>query len=216
MRWPFRRGTQGLGAGSAAPAPPSAAPVTARPAEAGRPAEPAWTSLPPLRASWRPEPPLTTTLQPAATPLTSTPLTVTPNRAGPARPRGDGAPEPGRVVGLAAVVVPPAARPEPAPDLPAYFRNQPPLRHVTPRPITEHAALTEATAEYVGEPVVAAPVAPPPPPPQSPFGPSAPLRADPPVQAAATEAGARFREALANLHNSGHPRYEPGGGTWGD
>src|SRR3954447_18443456 len=111
MRWPLRRGTKGLGAGSAAPAPPSAAPV------ADRPAQPGWSSLPPLQASWRPEPPLTTTIQPIATPLTS----PQPRRGAARTVRADGAPEPGRVIGLASVVAPPAAAPERA-ELPAYFR----------------------------------------------------------------------------------------------
>jgi hypothetical protein len=130
------------------------------------------------------------------------------------RPRAtpaDGAPEAGRVVGLAAVVVPRQTAPTPATELPAYFRDQRPLRHASARPIVEHAPLTEATDAYLGEPV--APSVPPPAS-STPFGQQSAPRPDPRVEAK-TDAGTRFREALANLHTSGLPRYvSPSEAAW--
>ncbi|WP_327538334.1 eCIS core domain-containing protein [Jatrophihabitans sp.] len=138
-------------------------------------------------------------------------MTVEPQPAAPLltdrlRPRStpartDGTPEPGRVVGLGTVIVPPPAAAPAAVEPPSYFLDQPPLRHATARPITEHAPLTTATPDYVGEPV--APYVAPAPPPR----PAA--RAEPAVEAA-SDAGARFREALANLHRRGEPDGLPG------
>ncbi|HKC28963.1 MAG TPA: hypothetical protein VKB75_13205, partial [Jatrophihabitans sp.] len=159
--------------------------------------DPGWAALPPLRPTWATQTPLTTHPLPPAPP----PLTTQARPLRPATP-SDGAPEPGRVVGLAAVVRPKAV-PEPPAPLPSYFREQPPLRHVTARPISDHPRLTEATDDYVGEPLSPAP---PPAAPASPVFTQYPSRPDPEVQAT-TDAGARFREALANLHNSGLPRY---------
>jgi hypothetical protein len=86
------------------------------------------------------------------------------------------APEAGRVVGLASVLPTlPAASAAPA-ALPPYFHNQPPLRHVTARPVTEHAPLTEATGSFVGEPQAPAPPPPPAPPAASLFPTPAPPR----------------------------------------
>jgi Domain of unknown function (DUF4157) len=97
-------------------------------------------------------------------------------------------------------------QPEPRPALPSYL-DQPPLRHATPKVIVEHPRLTEASDDYVGEPLAPAP------PPTAPV----PVQHHPappaPSVEATTDAGARFREALANLHSSGHPRYEPGVGA---
>jgi hypothetical protein len=134
-----------------------------------------------------------------------------PSRRATARP-ADGAPEPGRVIGLAAVVVPRPVVPTEA-DQPAYFRDQPPLRHVIARPLVEHAPLTEATDAYVGEPVAATP-APAVLPPPSFFPQPGMPRAEPPVEAT-TDAGTRFREALANLSKSGLPEYvSPSDDAW--
>lgn len=187
MRWSLRRGAKGLGADTTAPASRAAAASAA-------PSEPGWSALPPLAPSWSSRPPLTVEPRPAPALLT--------DRRPRSRPaREDGAPEPGRVVGLGTVIAPaPAPVPEPV-EPPSYFVDQPPLRHATARPITEHAPLTTATPDYVGEPVAphAAPV-----PPPRPIA-----RAEPPVEAA-SEAGARFREALANLHRRGEPDGLPG------
>ncbi|MDT4931372.1 MAG: hypothetical protein QOF92_4239 [Pseudonocardiales bacterium] len=200
MRWPFRRGDQGAGAhveADAQPAPPAAAPAAAP--------EPGWTSLPPIASTWAAKTPLT-----AAPHQIRAPLTQEPARRTPVATPAEGAPEPGRVIGLAAVIAPQPAEPErPSPARPAYFREQPPLRHVTARPLTEHPPLMEATDDFVGPPV--APVSAP-----------APVRATPttffpqrdgprpdPAAEASTDAGARFREALANLGRSGLPEYIP-------
>ncbi len=206
MRWPQvgrnrRRGDRGAGdpvSTSGAPAPGSGAPA----------ADPGWAALPPIASTWSARTPLTTPL-----PTVRPPLTQEPRRRAAGRPLAgsdDLAPEPGRVVGLAAVVRPPA--PVPAPETPsAYFREQPPLRHAVARPLTEHAPLTEATDAYVGEPLAPAP---PPAPPALPTPMPRPATPAPPVDAA-TDAGARFREALANLHNSGLPRYvSPSESSW--
>lgn len=198
MRWPFRRGTKGLGAQDA-PAPATAAPVVTAPGP-GPSSRPAWTALPALTPSWAVRPPLTATSQPTARPLTER-RAVPPSAA-----RLGGEPEPGRVVGLG-VVVPLVAEPSSPPEgvaAPArHYAQQPPLRHVAARPIAEHPPLTQANDSYVGEPLVPAPIAPTPPPP-------VPRSAQPPADAT-TDAGARFREALANLRQSGLPEYVSGG-----
>ncbi len=204
MRWPkigrqSRRGDSTANGPGAQDAPASSA------AAPGSTTDRPWAALPPMAPSWAAETPLTAPAmavirQPLAT------LATEGRRQAGALPL-DGAPEPGSVVGLAAVIVPKPADPTPAAELPAYFRDQPPLRHVTARPIVDHEPLVEATDAYVGEPVAPASSAGSTPLPT----PQQPLRSvEPPVEAM-TEAGARFREALANLHKSGLPRYEPGG-----
>ncbi|MDT4940701.1 MAG: hypothetical protein QOJ34_790, partial [Pseudonocardiales bacterium] len=194
MRWPSlgrqRRRDDATATGSGAhgaPASSAAAPAAASDGAADR----GWTSLPPISSTWS-----------GGTPLTARPMTPAPPivpggaRRGRATP-AEGAPEPGRVIGLAAVVRPKPIAPTPDAELPAYFSSQPPLRHVTARPMTEHAPLMRATDAYVGEPVAPAP-------PAVVHAPQ-PSRSDP--FDTSTEAGTRFREALANLHNSGLPRY---------
>ena len=209
MRWPSigrqtRRSESAAdrSGAQAAPASSSAAPESPDSPAHGT----AWAALPPMPSSWSARTPLT------APPMTSTerPLTQPVHPARRATPQ-EGAPEPGRIHGLAAAR---PARPvpavEPTAPLPAYFSEQPPLRHAAPKVIVEHAPLTRATDEFVGEPL-----APPPPPaprmPATVIPRSAPMP-QPPAEAR-TDAGARFQEALANLHKSGHPRYEPGVGA---
>jgi hypothetical protein len=201
MRWRLRRGDKGLGTQGVPSAPPSAAP-------ANPPAQ-GWSALPPITPSWATKSPLTTGAQPIRPPLTQD---RAPRRA--AHRAADGAPEPGRVIGLAAVVKPAAPElPAPTAELPAYFHQQPPLRHVTARPIVEHAPLTAATDDYVGQPMAPAPapsmaqVA------QSFYQEQNAQRAQAANITATTDAGARFQEALANLPKSGLPQYLPGGQT---
>ncbi len=197
MRWPFRRGDRGRDAHGAPTVPPSALPATQP--------DRGWAALAPITPTWSRRSPLTSGAEPIR-PATLQPRAIPPSRSVPA-----GAPEPGRVIGLAAVIAPlPAPVEAPAP-LPEYFHRQPPLRHATARPIVEHAPLTQASPEWVGEPVAAAAPPPPPPPQQSLFPGPQPVRPDPQVEAM-TEAGARFREALANLHKRGAPDYVPGQG----
>jgi hypothetical protein len=199
MRWRLRRGDKGLGTQGVPSAPPSAAPTN--------PPAPSWAALPPIAPSWAAKSPLTTGAQPIRPPLTQD-RTQRPAR----RRAADGAPEPGRVIGLAAVVKPAAPEPSaPAAELPAYFHQQPPLRHVTARPITEHAPLTAATGDYVGEPVAPAPAPSPARVAQSFYQEQNEQRAQAANLTATTEAGAKFQQALANLHKSGLPRYIPGG-----
>ena len=202
MRWPIiAAATKGLGARlQAAPAPPSAAPGSRYPGPAQLVgiAAAARRVGGPSRRSPRPIAPT------RAAPRRSD------RRAGRARRAARAPPSQAGSSVSPRWLCPPPTPARPGAELPAYFRNQPPLRHVTPRPIVEHAPLTEATDDYVGEPTAPAPLArgPQPPPPQSPStSPPAPIRPDPAAEAT-TEAGARFREALANLHKSGHPRYE--------
>ena len=201
MRWSLRRGKQDADAPAeqAPAAPGSSAPAIS---------DPGWRAVAPMAGSWSTSAPLTSSGDP------STVRPLEPRRGTAYVPHdADGtgdpvAPEPGRVAGLAvarAVVTPTVPVVEPAP----YALVQPPLRHAPTRPLVERSSLTRATEEYVGEPVAPAPPVAPRPPAasESPiFGSPAPRRADPVVEAA-TDAGARFQEALANLHRSGLPRY---------
>ncbi|HZC70607.1 MAG TPA: hypothetical protein VE442_07935, partial [Jatrophihabitans sp.] len=167
--------------------------------------QPAWSGLAPMTPTWGAQPPLTAapTAPTAPTAPAASPVAAMPARQVRAIPAED-APQPGRVVGLAAVVAPQPAVPAPAAEMPDYFREQPPLRHVTARPLVEHPPLVQATDEYVGAPTQPLRTAPDVSP--QPFPSQVAPRSEPAVEAM-TDAGARFREALANLHNSGHPRY---------
>jgi hypothetical protein len=180
MRWPsFGRQTRrsesaadGSGA-QAAPASSSAAPESPS-------AERSWAALPPLAPAWSNRTPLTTPLL-----TTDHPPLTQPVRPAPRTTPGDGTPEPGRIHGLAAARPARATpAPEPTAPLPAYFSEQPPLRHAAPKVIVEHAPLTRATDDYVGEPLA------PPPPPPPPVIVQRPMPR-PPADAA-TDAGARF------------------------
>src|SRR3954453_4914282 len=209
MRWRNkRRGDRDAG-GHVTDGPP--APSSDLPADTG----PGWAALPPIASTWSPRSPLTTAAGPPIT-VSGTPLTQEARR--PAARPADGTPDPGRVVGLAAVVVPPL-RVEPAPRGPeaeGYFPELPPLRHAAVRPIVVEATpLTRATADFVGGP--AAP-APPPPPAVSPFPAPAPIRSPKPPVQEATEAearsrGARSRRPPPTAHNRGFPSDEPGHGA---
>lgn len=204
MRWSIRRGEKGPGAHDApAPPPPVLSAEDQEAVPASPPARPAWTSLPPLTQSWSAQAPLTTVVQPVTRSITHRPAAAT----------ADGRPEPGRVIGLASVVAPVAAVAETQDDVArgSYYAAEAPLRHAPARPLVEHAPLTEAVDAYVGEPVAPTPVAPPPPAPTI-FPSQAPPRSTP-KREAATDAGAAFQEALANLASSGHAPYVPGGGT---
>ena len=204
MRWPkFGRDDRrsdiaaDRSGAQAAPASSSAAPESPT-------TERAWTTLPAIAPTWGERTPL------IAPPPADRPALTHPLRPAAQATPAEGAPEPGRIHGLAAVrparVITP---PEPKAELPSYFDEQPPLRHAAAKVIVEHAQLTRATDDYVGEPL-----APPPPraPAQAVVVPRSAPMPSPPAEAA-TDAGARFQEALANLHKSGHPRYEPGVGA---
>jgi len=208
MRWPQlgrgrRRDGQPAGESNTPPAGGSSvADGRASELPGQQPGQPGWSALPPIAPTWTAGAPLTT----SSNDLLRPPLVLDrPPRRVSSRPLGsdDGTPDPGRVVGLA------SARPLPTTPIvavPAQFPDQPPLRHATARPLSEHAPLTRATDAYVGEPL-APPAALAPPPTPTPLpAPAAPRRPEPQVEAM-TDAGARFREALANLHNSGLPRY---------
>jgi len=170
------------------------------PAEASATPDPGWTGLPPIGPTWTAGAALTT----RSDDLLRPPLILDrPPRRVSSRPLGqdDVSPDAGRVIGLAAVRPLPTT---PIVAVPAQFPDQPPLRHAAARPLVEHGPLTRATDAYVGEPVAPTPVTPPPAEPAPAPRPSWP--SDPAVEAR-TDAGARFQEALANLHKSGLPRY---------
>lgn len=216
MRWSLRRADRASSdrARGADPHPePAGRPETgAAPDGAVEPTELDWRALAPIAPTWAPQTPLTTPQQQFRPPLLQRRARLT------AATPADGAPEPGRVIGLAAArpIITPVVRPAvrapadhatpagPADQPIGYLARRVPLRHVTPRPIVEHQPLTSATPDYVGEPVAPAP----PPPPIAP----ARLRARPNVgNDAKTEAGARFQEALADLSRRGLPQYIEGG-----
>src|SRR3954453_18139313 len=108
MRWRSkRRGDRDAGGHVTSDGPP--APSSTVPGNGDQ----GWSALPPIASTWSPRTPLTAT---PTTPITALrpPLTQETHRASAAA--AEGAPDPGRVVGLAAVARP--RRPEPAPHVP--------------------------------------------------------------------------------------------------
>src|SRR4051812_25117570 len=122
MRWPSlgrqRRRSDTTASGSGA----HGAPASSSAAQE-RAGDPGWAALAPVAPPRAAQPPLT------ARPMAATPPVIVEPLRRPRATPAEGAPEPGRVVGLTAVARP--ITPSVPAELPEYFRNLPPLRHAT-------------------------------------------------------------------------------------